>query len=401
MPWRHTSPMDQTTQFIADYLRRTLSITELCERYHVSRKTGYKWIDRYLKHGPLGLEERSGTPHSSPHHTPTHVVDALLEPRRHHPAWGAKNLLSMLQNRHPSRPLPARSTGGAMLRRHGVVPKPRRRRHLGHPGTPTSPILAPNAGWSADVKGHVKTGAGLYGDPLTVADGDSRLRLGCQALAATPVVEAQPVFTRLLTACGWPTRSRPDTGVPLATNTLGRLSQLSAWGAAWGSSRTASRPATPSQTAAMSAGLVPSQLRPPAPRPHAMRSLHGRCPPHGHRWRSLTASRGATSAPMGACDGSITGATYHTPAWATRSASRTSTMAPRLSTSVPPHAGGSAHAIGASQMPRGDAHAAGDGHPGRRTLLFPMSPAGHTAGQPLDYHANGTRRCRTRFWYSV
>jgi putative transposase len=55
MPWRHTSPMDQKTQFIADYLRRTLSITELCERYNVSHKTGYKWIERYLKHGPLGL----------------------------------------------------------------------------------------------------------------------------------------------------------------------------------------------------------------------------------------------------------------------------------------------------------------------------------------------------------
>jgi len=48
MPWNQTSPMDQRTQFIADYLRQTFSIMELCQHYQVSRKTGYKWIDRYL-----------------------------------------------------------------------------------------------------------------------------------------------------------------------------------------------------------------------------------------------------------------------------------------------------------------------------------------------------------------
>jgi transposase-like protein len=62
MPWRAASPMDQRTQFIADFLRDALSITELCALYGVSRKTGYKWIDRYLRHGPAGLEERSRRP---------------------------------------------------------------------------------------------------------------------------------------------------------------------------------------------------------------------------------------------------------------------------------------------------------------------------------------------------
>ena len=51
MPWRAASPMDQRTQFIADHLRDSLSITELCALYSISRKTGYKWIDRYLRHG--------------------------------------------------------------------------------------------------------------------------------------------------------------------------------------------------------------------------------------------------------------------------------------------------------------------------------------------------------------
>jgi transposase len=171
--------MDQKMQFIADYLRQTLSIIELCELYNVSRKTGYKWIERYLKHGPVGLEERSRQPHASPHQTPRHVVDAFIELRRHHPAWGAKKLLAILQQRHPSWPLPARCTVCDLLRRNGLVPKTRHRRHIGHPGKPTSPILAPNDVWSADFKGHFNTGDGLYGYPLTVADGYSRVLLGC------------------------------------------------------------------------------------------------------------------------------------------------------------------------------------------------------------------------------
>ncbi len=110
MPWRHTSPLDQKMQVITDYLRQTLSIMEWCELYGVSRKPGYKWIERYLNHGPLGLEERSRQPHSSPHQTLRPVVDAFIELRRHHPAWGAKKLLAILQKRHASWPLPARST---------------------------------------------------------------------------------------------------------------------------------------------------------------------------------------------------------------------------------------------------------------------------------------------------
>ena len=86
--------MDQKTQFIADYLRDSLSITELCQLYHISRKTGYKWIDRYLRYGPAGLDERSRKPNACPRQTPDAVVAAIIESRRHHPTWGAKYISS-------------------------------------------------------------------------------------------------------------------------------------------------------------------------------------------------------------------------------------------------------------------------------------------------------------------
>ena len=77
MPWRNASPMDQRTQFIADYLRDSLAITELCEHYVISRKTGDKWIERYLRQGTAGLEERSRRPRRSPNQTAEEIVTAM------------------------------------------------------------------------------------------------------------------------------------------------------------------------------------------------------------------------------------------------------------------------------------------------------------------------------------
>src|SRR5436190_24267563 len=100
MPWRETSPMDQRLRFIADHQRQLFSLSELCVRFGVSRKTGYKWVERYQADGPAGLHDRSRRPHACPHQTPRAIIDALLEARRRHPTWGAKKLLRILERRH-------------------------------------------------------------------------------------------------------------------------------------------------------------------------------------------------------------------------------------------------------------------------------------------------------------
>jgi putative transposase len=107
---------------------------------------------------------------------------------------------------------------------------------LGYSGTrpcDSDPLIrdAPNDVWSADFKGHFKIGDGHYGSPRTITDGYSRFLLSWQALSSTSVAEARPVFMRVFNACGLPRRIRTDHGVPFATHTLARLSQLSAW---WG-----------------------------------------------------------------------------------------------------------------------------------------------------------------------
>jgi transposase InsO family protein len=215
--------------FIADHLRGTHSVVELCAEYGISRKTAYKWIDRYIHRGPAGLEDRSRRPRESPNATPQTVVDALLELRRRHPTWGAKKLLVVLQRRHPQWQLPRRTAVSDLLRRHGLVVRKTARRAIGHPGKPNGLILAPNHVWCADFKGQFRMGNGQYCYPLTVTDGYSRYLLGCTGLTTTAVDTAKPVFSRLFHEFGLPQYIRTDNGVPFATNTLARLSRLSAW----------------------------------------------------------------------------------------------------------------------------------------------------------------------------
>jgi putative transposase len=229
MPWSQTTPMHQRTLFIADHLRGTRSVKELCAEYGISRKTAYKWIERYIRRGPAGLEDRSRRPRSSPNATAPIIVDALLELRGRHPTWGAKKLLVVLHRRHPAWPLPGRSALCNLLKRHGLIRRKTARRVLGHPGRPSSLILAPNHVWCADFKGQFRMGNGRYCYPLTVSDGHSRFLLGCQGLTSTKVKEARPVFSRLFHEYGLPSHIRTDNGVPFATNTLARLSRLSAW----------------------------------------------------------------------------------------------------------------------------------------------------------------------------
>ena len=229
MPWSQLSTMDQKTQFIADYLRHSLCVTELCALYQISRKTGYKWVARYEEEGAPGLADRPRRPRSCPHRTPHELAEAIIELRRHHPTWGAKKLLATLARREPDPPWPSRSAASAILSRHGLVGKARKRRHPGHPGRPAALITAPNDLWAADFKGQFKTRDGSYCYPLTVTDDCSRYLLGCRALLSTRVADAKPVFHRLFQEYGLPSRIRTDNGVPFATVSLARLSSLSAW----------------------------------------------------------------------------------------------------------------------------------------------------------------------------
>src|SRR3972149_9921261 len=177
MPWRETAPMKERLRFVTDWERALYSMVELCERYGVSRKTGYKWIDRYELDGPDGLGERSRAPHHCPHRIAADVAAAICAGGRQHPSWGPDKILHWLTRRHPELALPATSTAGDLLARRGVVRKRRRRRHYTPPGVVPPTTAEPNDLWTADFKGHFRTRDGIYCYPLTVADQHTRYLL--------------------------------------------------------------------------------------------------------------------------------------------------------------------------------------------------------------------------------
>lgn len=229
MPWSQVTPMDEKRLLIEDVCRGRLTITELCARHNISRKTAYKWIDRHAQEGLPGLEDRSRVPLSCPHKTPPELEAQIIQARQRHPTWGPKKLLGILGDDQPDAPWPALSTVSEILKRNGLVKPPRHRFKPGHPGKPAAESDAPNELWAVDFKGHFRTGDGIYCYPLTITDNFSRMILACHGLYTTACADAKVIFRRVFQEYGLPVRIRSDNGVPFATTALARLSDLSAW----------------------------------------------------------------------------------------------------------------------------------------------------------------------------
>lgn len=223
-----TNVLEQRSQFVRDFESGHWSMSELCERYGVTRPTGYKWVTRHRASGDAGLTNRSRAPHQCPHRT-SGDLEALIVAARHEYGWGAKKLLQVLRNRHPARSWPARSTLNAMLERHGLLHKNRRRRKWTHPGATPIHTDAPNQVWPADFKGQFKTGDGHYCYPLTVTDHFSRALLVCRGLPSVKTADAKPVFRTLFRSVGLPDAIRTDNGTPFASTGIHGLSSLNVW----------------------------------------------------------------------------------------------------------------------------------------------------------------------------
>jgi putative transposase len=229
MPWSETSVMDQKMKFVADWLRGRHTMSDLCALYGISRKSGYKWVERFMLEGPEGLQDRSHARHDSSHRTAEEVEQALVQLRHRFPSWGAKKLVAFLNENSPELELPHRSTVCDILSRNGLVRAAPRRRAIGHPGRPSSIVSGPNDCWSADFKGQFRTGDGRYCYPFTVTDNYSRYLLAVQAMPGTLLEPTRATLARLFKEYGLPKRLRTDNGPPFAAATLGRLSQLAVW----------------------------------------------------------------------------------------------------------------------------------------------------------------------------
>jgi putative transposase len=220
--------MDQRVAFIAEWQRDEWTMTDLAERYGISRKTAYKWVDRYASDPEHGLAARSRAPHHHGRRIAPAVAAAIVALRRAHPRWGPKKLRAVLEDREPALVWPAASTIGDLLQRQGLSERRRRPRYTVPVTAPLAHAQAPNDVWTADFKGWFRTTDGTRCDPLTVADAYSRFVLCCRITAPT-ARGVRPWFERLFREYGLPHALRTDNGPPFATTGAGQLSRLAVW----------------------------------------------------------------------------------------------------------------------------------------------------------------------------
>ena len=228
MPWKECKPMDERLKFVARLLEGE-KMTTVCRDFGISRVTGYKIFNRYKTYGLDGLQDRSRRPYRHANQLPFQIEQTILNLKREHTNWGAPKIRDKIIQEYPFIKPPAKSTVHAVLDRHGLVKRRKRKRYKAE-GTPLSDANAPNALWCADYKGEFLLGNKQYCYPLTITDYSSRYLLACEGLASTKANYAFSVFEQVFKEFGLPAAIRTDNGLPFASsNALFGLSRLSIW----------------------------------------------------------------------------------------------------------------------------------------------------------------------------
>lgn len=216
-------------EFIETWTRYTGTFIDHCDRWGVSRQTGYDWLNKVHLGGFEGLATKSSAPHECPHTTPDAIVDHVIAARKLHPTWGPRKLGPWLLTRHPALELPAPSTMGEILKRAGLVPQRRRRQRVPRYSEPFAEVEAPNDVWTTDFKGQFRTRDGKLCYPLTIADAHSRFLIRCDAYLSTDG-DCKASFVSAFEEYGMPRAIRSDNGTPfVASRAPAGLSTLSVW----------------------------------------------------------------------------------------------------------------------------------------------------------------------------
>lgn len=175
--------MDERLRFVARILEGE-KMARVCREFGISRPTGYKIFNRYKDLGYEGLLDRSRRPYRHANRLPFQLERTIVGLRGEHPTWGAAKIREKLIRSFPMVPTPAKSTVHAVLDRHGLVERRKRRRYKAQ-GTTLSQATSPNGLWCADFKGEFMLGNRKYCYPLTISDYSSRYLLACEGSEST------------------------------------------------------------------------------------------------------------------------------------------------------------------------------------------------------------------------
>lgn len=222
MPWQEVSIMDQRREFVRLAQQGGVGRRELCRRFGISSKTGYKWLGRAAGEVDGWAVDRSRRPHETPGRTDARLEAAVLAVRDAHPVWGARKIQRCLDREGLQ--APAASTIHAILVRHKrILPPADAPAHcrFEHP--------APNLVWQMDFKGRFTLRDRRWCHPLTMVDDHSRYALCVQACTNEQGETVRQHLVQTFHRYGLPDAFLVDNGVPWGTCSEQRWTKLGVW----------------------------------------------------------------------------------------------------------------------------------------------------------------------------
>lgn len=202
--------MEQRLEIILLGSSEGANVSQLCDRYGISRKVYYKWLKRYRQQGESGLEDLTKRPKTSPGQIDRSIEERIVKLREEEPEWGARKLRVLLE-REQIKPLPSVSTIGKVLQRNGLI-KPEV--SLQHKPLQRFEYEQPNELWQMDFKGHFSLLDNAICHPLTITDDHSRFNLCLKACSNQQTLTVKQSLTNVFRMYGLPDMILTDNGAP-------------------------------------------------------------------------------------------------------------------------------------------------------------------------------------------
>lgn len=225
MSWKEMDTMDLRKEFVLLAQQEGSNKRQLCRRYGISSRTGYKWIKRYQERGEAGLQNESKRPRSSPRKTSEKVEQAILK-KREETGWGGRKIAKVLEKEAGIESVPHPNTITDILRRNGQITIEESREHKAWQRFERE---RPNELVQIDFKGHFAMLKGRC-HPLTVLDDHSRFCLGIFACGDETIQTTQEHLTHIFRLYGLPLAILADNGGPWGSGYPQlELTALSVW----------------------------------------------------------------------------------------------------------------------------------------------------------------------------
>ena len=226
MAWEKFKVEQQRLQVVQAYVSGAASMAAICKQYGISRKTAYKWFQRFLENGEEGMKDLSHAPLNPYSIYTKDQIDRAIDLKLKHRTWEPKKILAKLKELYPNESWLSPTRLYEIFKEWHLVTIRRLKGRV--PATaPLGNLTGVNDTWAVDLKGWFVTGDGRKCEPLTITDCYSRYLIQCVHLEKHTVEYVWPIFDESFRKYGLPTRIRSDNGPPFGSVGVGRLTTLS------------------------------------------------------------------------------------------------------------------------------------------------------------------------------